>query len=110
MLSWKGVKQHLPSKVAKGVPHWLSKKKRENDGADGSAKDQSGRYKTSTPGQAIGTGHHDLHKGKKESATVEMTMAICCLVVALHTLLSFPAEPLQLDARPVQRQLLTSRI
>ncbi|PNP50528.1 hypothetical protein THARTR1_08744 [Trichoderma harzianum] len=38
------VKHHLPSKVAKAVPHWLSKKKRENHGADTSTKDQSGRY------------------------------------------------------------------
>lgn len=47
MLSWKGVKQHLPSKVAKGVPQWLSKKKRENHDAEGSATDHSGRYNIS---------------------------------------------------------------
>lgn len=44
MLGWKGVKQHLPSKVAKAVPLLLSKKKREKHAADGSAKDQTGRY------------------------------------------------------------------
>jgi DCN1-like protein 1/2 len=41
MLGWKGVKQHLPSKVAKAL---LSRKKREKHGADGSAKEDPGRY------------------------------------------------------------------
>ncbi|KAL7895972.1 defective in cullin neddylation protein 1 [Trichoderma sp. SZMC 28014] len=44
MLGWKGVKQHLPSRVAKAVPLLLSKKKREKHGADGSAKEDPGRF------------------------------------------------------------------
>ncbi|PTB65038.1 DUF298-domain-containing protein [Trichoderma citrinoviride] len=54
MLGWKGVKQNLPSKVAKAVPQWLSKKKREKHGADGSAADQSGRYFMNTANEGKG--------------------------------------------------------
>lgn len=43
-LGWKGVTQHLPSKVARAVPLLLPKKKRQKHGADGSAKEDPGRY------------------------------------------------------------------
>lgn len=78
MLGWKGVKQHLPSKVAKAVPLLLSKKKREKHGADGSAKDGPGRYillwMTGETGMSIKT--EILHWTESSVANVYQVMAL----------------------------------
>lgn len=87
MLGWKGVKHHLPSKVAKAVPHWLSKKKRENHGADTSTKDQSGRYYSLLAG-TNGDEHQHLHMKGRFYRGQDGPLATCCLVVALHNLIS----------------------
>ncbi|KAK6448955.1 hypothetical protein FP744_10005205 [Trichoderma asperellum] len=78
MLGWKGVKQHLPSKVAKAVPLLLSKKKREKHGANGSAKDDPGRYillwMTGETGTSIKT--EILHWTESSVANVYQVMAL----------------------------------
>lgn len=84
MLGWKGVKQHLPSKVAKAVPLLLSKKKREKHGADGSAKEDPGRYIllwiTGETGKSV----------KTPIIWIEYTVANDYQVTALHHYFTIP--------------------
>lgn len=91
MLGWKGVKQHLPSRVAKAVPLLLSKKKREKHGADGSAKEDPGRYillwRTGETGKSIKTGNYmdRIHCCKRLSSDGAASLLhLSCLSQELH--------------------------